>query len=233
MIARPRFPALATRDVRALRLGAWVLLPALAATLVVRPAASALLDAREGVARERTLLARERTLVTRAAQVRERLRDARGALDDAAPRLFPGQDAVTASAELARYVGREATESGLDLEQLETETVLGEAGAEGEQPIEDARPDSSLAPLRVSLRAHGDVVAVVAFLHAIEEGVRLLRVERLDIVASTGDESTDAGTLTLTATIRGLAAGRAATPPAAPEPAKGTTASGVASGGEP
>lgn len=233
MTPRLRLPPLAARDARAVRVGAWVLLPALVATLVVRPAASALLDARAGVARERALLARERTLVADAALVRERLREARAALDDAAPRLFAGQDVVTASAELARYVGRQATENGLDLEQIETETVLGDALQDPHLPSTAARVDTAAAPLRVSLRAHGDVVAAVAFLRAIEEGARLLRVERLDIVAASDDETANAGTLTVTATIRGLAGGPAASARGASGVVNASATSAVPSGGAP
>ena len=203
MIARLKLPTLAPRDRRAMLAGAWVLLPALIATLVVKPWAVAASEGRSSTTRERELLLRERALLAETQGDSERLRLASQALADDAPRLFAGAEAVTASAELARYVTTQAVVSGLAVRQAETQTVLAEAGR-----TDPAAPaDSSGGLLRVAIRASGDVRAVVRFLRLMEDGPRLVRVERIGISRGLAGTS-EAGTLTLTATLAGLARNR-------------------------
>ena len=200
MTSRFRLPALAPRDKRALRIGGWIVLPAIFATLVVRPLGRAWLDRRAALEQDRSLLARELRLVADAPRDLELLHAERRALDASASRLFGGAEAVSASAELARYVAREASASKLDLEQAETETALDAV----EAPNGAATPASAAdQPLRVSIRARGDIEAIVAFLRALEDGDRLVRVERIAISAP--DENPEDGSLLLTATVSGLA----------------------------
>lgn len=200
MTPRLRLPTLGARDRRALRIGGWIMLPLLLATLVIRPGLGALIDRRAAVERDRALLGRELRLVAESSHDRQLLRSAERALGAAAPRLFAGTEPVSASAELARYVGRQAKSSGLTIEQTETETVLGApdgaAVAGGESAV-------SQQPLRVSIRARGDVVAITAFLSGLEHGSKLVRVEQLAITA--GDSTSDDGSLSLTATLSGFA----------------------------
>lgn len=203
MIARLRLPDLAPRDRRALLAGAWVLLPVLIATLVVRPWTIAAYEGRASVARERELLVRERTLLADASGDTARLRLASQALADDAPRLFAGAEAVTASAELARYVTTQATAGGLAVRQADTQTML----AEDARTDPTVRADSSADVLRVAIRASGDVGAVVGFLRVMEDGQRIVRVERVGISRGLAGTS-EAGTLVLTATITGLARSR-------------------------
>jgi hypothetical protein len=219
-----RLPSLGPRDRRALRIGGWIVLPVLLATLVVRPLGSAWLDRRAALGQDRALLARELRLVTDAPRDRELLRAERRVLDASASRLFGGAEAVSASAELARYVAREASESRLQLEQAETEAPLDIPGA---APLPNGGSAAATAgagqPLRVSIRARGDIEGIVAFLQAIEDGRRLVRVERIAITAA--DESaTDDGSLLLTATLSGLArlgvSADTAAPPASPPAAR-------------
>ena len=221
MTPRLQLPSLATRDKRALRVGGWIMLPVLFATLVVRPVGGAWLDQRAAVARDRALLASELRLVADASHDRELLRAERRVLDASASRLFGGAEAVSASAELARYVAREASESGLDLEQAESETTVDSTGP-ASLPNGGGVATRTAQPLRVSIRARGDVEEVVAFLRAIEGGTQLVRVERIAITSA--DESATAdGSLLLTATLTGLArlgvatdtAATPASPPAA------------------
>lgn len=195
-----RFPALGPRDKRALRIGGWIVLPAIFATLVVRPLGSAWLDRRAALEQDRSLLARELRLVADAPRDLELLHAERRALDASASRLFGGAEAVSASAELARYVAREASASKLDLEQAETETALDAAPMPNGPPGPATGPDQSL---RVSIRARGDIEEIVAFLRALEEGDRLVRVERIAITAP--DENPEDGSLLMTATVTGLA----------------------------
>ena len=203
MIARLRLPTLAPRDRRALFAGAWVVLPVLIATLVLRPWAIAASEGRSGTTRERELLLRERALLAEAPGDSARLRLASLALADDAPRLFAGAEAVTASAELARYVTTQAVVSGLVVRQAETQTVL----EDGARTDPSARADSSAEVLRVAIRASGDAGAVVRFLRLMEDGPRLVRVERIGISRGLAGTS-EAGTLTLTATLAGLARNR-------------------------
>lgn len=203
MNARLRLPDLAPRDRRAVLAGAWVLLPVLIATLVVRPWAVAAYDGRTSTARERELLVRERTLLADAPGDSATLRLASQALADDAPRLFAGAEAVTASAELARYVTAQAMASGLAVRQTDTQTML----ADDARTDPTARADSSAEVLRVGIRASGDVGAVVRFLRTMEDGPRIVRVERIGISRGLAGTS-EAGTLVLTATITGLARSR-------------------------
>lgn len=200
MTSRFRLPALAPRDKRALRIGGWIVLPVIFATLVVRPLGSAWLDRRAALDQDRSLLARELRLVADAPRDVELLHAERRALEASASRLFGGAEAVSASAQLARYVAREASESKLDLEQAETETALDTTatpnGAATPAPPADQ-------PLRVSIRARGDIEQIVAFLRKLEEGDRLVRLERIAISAP--DENPEEGSLLLTATVSGLA----------------------------
>ena len=195
MIPRLGLPALGERDRRALRIGARIALPALAVALVVRPWVETALGAGAALRRERALLEREASLLAEAPRDRQLLAASRRALEAAAPRLFEGAEPVTSSAELARYVAAQATGSGLTIDQ--TETVLDDAADSLAVP-------ASERPLRVAVRAHGDVLAVVAFLRAVETGPRLVRVERLGLAR--GAEGTPAdGALAVTATLAGLA----------------------------
>ena len=197
-------PVLAPRDKRALRTGGWIVLPVLFATLVVRPLGDTWLDRKAALDGDRALLARELRLVTDAPRDRELLREERRALDASASRLFGGAEVVSASAELARYVAREASESRLTLEQAETETAL-DAAAEVPPPNGAfALAAGGDQPLRVSIRARGDVEGIVAFLQALEGGHRLVRVDRIAITAA-DEGTTDDGSLLLTATLSGLA----------------------------
>ena len=209
MTPRLRAPALAPRDARALRIGAWIVLPALLVAFVLRPVATVLFAERAAVERERALLERERQLLADAPRDAAMLRAARAALDQSAPRLFTGADVVTASAELARYAGARATDAGLALDRLESQVFLPGEDSASTKP-------AGTETVRVSLRAEGDVVAIVSFLRALEEGRRLVRVERLDIEKRIAEDSTDDGTLTLDATIAGPAELR---PPPTPAPA--------------
>lgn len=203
MITSLRLPHLAPRDRRAVRAGAWVLLPLLIATLVLRPWAIAAFEGRANLARERELLLRERALLAEGPRESALLRLASQGLAEDAPRLFPGAEAVTASAELARYVTTQAAASGLAVRQAETQTMLADDARA--DPV--AHVDSSAMPLRVAIRASGNVRAVVAFLRLMEDGPRLVRVERIGISRGLTGTS-EAGTLTLTATLTGLARDR-------------------------
>lgn len=205
MMLTTRLATLRPRDRRALRLGAWLLLPLAIGSFIVRPYAGALMTSRATLDNERDLLARETGAVSDLPRDRATLRSTTALLADAAPRLFDGGDAVTASAELARYVSECATRSGLRLEQAETQTRIDSAAGRVTPAASAAHEAVSAAgELRVTVRARGDVLGVYAFLRAMEEGPKLVRVDRIGIARVSSDDELD-GTLTLTATISGLA----------------------------
>ena len=190
---------LGERDRRALRLGAWALVPLVIAGVIIRPYAAALIEHRTALASERASLAREYRAVLELANDRRALAALDSQLLSLAPRLFGRADVVTASAELARYASEEATAAGLHVAQVETQTRIDSAPvarAEG-----NGRPASDL---RVSLRARGNIVAIHDFLRAIEAGSKLVRVERIEIVRPSDGDGFD-GALTFTALLVGSA----------------------------
>ena len=97
-----------------------------------------------------------------------------------------------------------------------------------------ARPDAATRPavlspsgvrtLRVEIRAESDLQGVLLFLQALENGAKLVRVERVDVSRqpSRSDESS-AETLALSATVSGFAI--------PPEPLPGVASSTSASSG--
>lgn len=203
-----RLPPVAPRDRRALLVGAALVLPVIFTTLVVRPWIRAATVRRAAIERECTLLLRERELLASAPRDRERLTVALHALDQAAPRLFGGSEAVTASAELARYLSDLVAESGLTLD--DAESVLDDPGAfaaPGARRRPRAPGDAFVRPLRVTIRAHGDAQSIVDFLRSVEHGERQVRIERVGITRSAGERSSAeaTGALAFTATVTGLA----------------------------
>ena len=189
MIFPSRLTRLAPRDRRALHLGAWLIVPLLLATAVVEPYLRARLDARVALASDQMLVARESGAVIDLPRDRATLDSLTAVLTGVSRRLFAGNDAVTASAELARHVSITASECGLHLEQIDTETQLD---------------TNTVGALGVSMRARGDVVAIHAFLRAMERGSMLVRIERVEIARAT-DLAVFDGVLTLSAVVTGHA----------------------------
>lgn len=201
MTLRARLTRLQPRDRRALRGGAWILLLSLTMMLVVKPYVSVLTASRAMLQTDRDLFARESRAVAELPRDRQTLHASDQALLSLESSLFGGTDPVTASAELARYVSSRATQSGLRLEQTETNTPIDSADSASQG---SARAAGDVNALRVAIRARGGILAVFAFLRAMESGPRLVRIERIDIVRGSTDDSFD-GTLTFTATVAGLA----------------------------
>ena len=198
-------PTLGERDRRALRLGAWVLVPLMIAGAVIRPYAAALVEHRTALASERASLAREYRAVLELANDRRALAVLDSQLVSLSPRLFGRADVVTASAELARYASEEATAAGLHVTQVETQTRIDSAPATRVETNGGGPSGAPLASdLRVSLRARGNIVAIHDFLRAIEAGSKLVRVERIEIVRASDGDGFD-GALTFTALLVGSA----------------------------
>lgn len=204
MNMRASVSSLSPRDRRALRMGAWIVLPLLAASVVLRPYLSALLVQRAALENQRGLLARELRAVRDAPSEVERLQEGNRVLVAEAARLFGGNDAVTATAELARYVTARAAASGLRVDQAESG---GDREPDRGTPTGAPLGPSSAADsgaLRVTLRAQGGSAGVYAFLRAMETGPKLVRIERIEIAQASTDDIAG-GTLVLTTTVCGLA----------------------------
>ena len=199
-----RWPTLGPRDRRALRLGAWVVLPALFLLLVVRPYQRALSAAGEELDSQRSLLARELGALRDAPRDAQLVQHGRSALAEERSRLFEAADAVAASAQLGSYVAARAAESGVDVGESETIAVA-----------------DSTAVAAVDIAATGNVLEIVEFLRALENGPNLARVERIVIAPAPG-ASQNNGTVTLRMTVTGLSQrasdDASADPRAAPPP---------------
>lgn len=204
MSMRASVYSLSSRDRRALRIGAWLVLPLLAASLVVRPYVATLLVERAALANQRGLLSRELRAVHDVPSEVERLRNGNRVLVAEAGRLFGGTDAVTATAELARYVTARAVATGLRVDQAESSSDREPDGAMASGASSGASSAADSGALRVTLRAHGGSVGIYAFLRALETGPKLVRVERIEIAQASTDDA-GGGTLTLAATVCGLA----------------------------
>lgn len=176
-----RLAALRPRDRRALRLGAWGVGALVLVQWVVRPYIGAFAGGRAARGVEREQLAREYAAVLASQNDRATLRALSAQLLGAAPLLFDGADAVTASAALARYAAECAAANGLRVDQIESQAPADGRG------------------VRVAFRGRGNVLAIHGFLLAMESGPKLVRVERLEAARADGDAFD--GTLTFTATL--------------------------------
>ena len=164
-------------DHRALRLGAWIVVPALGYVFLIKPMANDLLDARARLEQARALQSRELAVLADMPRLPALRAQSLVALTDERTRLFPGADPVAASAALARYVAARAGEHRLLIQSSETrpEQVL----------------DGGLVRLSVELRGISDLTGVIGWLHALESGSMLVRVEELRIRAAERVNATD------------------------------------------
>lgn len=193
------------RDRRALSIGALIVLPLLAGNFLVRPGVALLLEQRAALESDRALLAREIRATRELSRQTEILRTGTTALTADLPRLFDGSNAITASAELGRYVSLRAAANGLAVEQIETQTRLDSArGAHSADSSGVAERTETPRDLRIGIRARGGIVGIYAFLRALENGPMLVRVEAIEIARASTEDAAD-GSLALTATIAGLA----------------------------
>jgi hypothetical protein len=184
--------SLSARDRRALWLGALLVLPALGFVFAVRPYLAALDSTRDQLAAERGALARERAAVAAAERNPEYQLVADSLMRAAVPTLFSGRDDVMATAELVSYLGAVANENDVWLQNATTRP--------------STTTESGVRALHVALRAESDLAGLLRFLRALEQGDRLLRVERLDVSVRPTD-FTDSGVepVTIAATVTAFA----------------------------
>lgn len=170
-----------------------VVIPVAAYFLGVRPYQAALSDARERLAVEREALARERGAVATAERNPELKHLTDSVLHAMEPRLFEGRDDVMTSSELASYLGDVAFDNHVWMEDASTKPVTTTAG---------------VRTLHVEIRAESDFQGILNFLHALEQGDKFVRVERIDLSRGLSDVGNEnAETLLLSATIAGYALG--------------------------
>jgi hypothetical protein len=186
------------RDRRAIVIGAAVLLPFVVFLWGVRPFLAALGDARDQLATERATLSRERAALATATHNPQLQHVADSAMRGMRPRLFEGKDDVMASSELAGYVGDVAERSRVWLQ---------DAGTRPAAPAVDG-----IRTLHVEIRAESDINGALLFLQNLENGEKLVRVDRIDISRTRRADKEDSETLSIVATISGFAAADASSP---------------------
>lgn len=162
-----RAPRLTQRDRRALAFGALVVVPALFFTLGLRPYLRTLEATRQALEVQSDLLRREMELLRESEVYPEVGREAERALRAQTPRLFEEPDALSATGALAAYVRERAREHRVLIQQTESKSARPEGGG--------------LLAVEIEIRAQSDLEGHLSFLHALENGPKLVRVEQLAI----------------------------------------------------
>jgi hypothetical protein len=197
---------MAPKDRRAIILGTVLVLPALIFIYGVRPYRAALAQTGDELETARLALSREKAAVETRDTTPGGQRTADSALMMVAPRLFEGRDDAIASAQMAAYLGTVARRSRVLMQDANTRPST--TSPEG------------IRTLRVEVRAESDVQGVATFLHNLESGSKLVRVDRLEISRVPGLEDKNGfETLSIAATISGFAFDTPAT--SVSPPAKG------------
>jgi hypothetical protein len=161
---------LSSRDRRALTWGALILAPAILFNTVARPAHSAFTAQGARLERERDLLQREENLLAGARKYPLDYQAAEQRLLGEAPRLFPGPDLVAATAELGSYVNGQAYSHRVMIQRSE--------------PAPPSADASGVSQLRLEVQGVSDLEGIVGLLRALENGKKLVSVERLAIAAT-------------------------------------------------
>jgi len=195
MSPRLRWARLSQRERRTIRLAAFVVLPAIAYSMVIRPLASSFTGLENQVAQERDLYRREQGLLReQSAAERDYGRQAATLLDQS-PRLFDGRDTVTAAAELVSYVTGQAATHRVFVQS--SETGASDTGEDG------------ILRIQVEVRGVSDVAGLLGWLGAMERGRKLVRVTQLSVLpaAELGSSSSTGGSelLGLTLVVEGFA----------------------------
>jgi Type II secretion system (T2SS), protein M len=161
---------LSDRDRRALLMGVAVIVPVLLWVGAVRPWRNALLDVRERVASERSLLAREQALVANTDDMPDQLRAAAAGTERALRRLVDAPNLTAAEAEVTDYIEASASKSRVLLEEIR-----------GVVPGRRESHPAGIQPIRLAVSGESDLNGVANLLRRVEEGTMLLRVNELSI----------------------------------------------------
>jgi len=160
----PTRKTLNARDIRALRLGALILVPVLFYKVVLGPAIRTAWHDRQALVREREALVKDRALVARIHEIADQDTRTTAWLSSESRRLFPGPDEIAATGDLQDYVQWTAEDAGLQLQHTETQPALVVSG--------------SLRAVRLTIRGQGSARTVLSFLATLEHGERLVRIGR-------------------------------------------------------
>jgi len=177
--------ALSRRDRRALWVGALLVVPVLAWRVVIAPLSASMTDAQNQAAATVQLLARELTLLRDGPDLPRQLALAQRRLDEAATQLFIARDTLDASAALATWLRGTARSAHLDDVRIESAPTAVASGV--------------LVAAAADITARGSTAALTRWLAAVEQGDRLVALERVEIVANAD------GTLAISARAHGLA----------------------------
>lgn len=182
------------RDRRAVLVGAILLLPPLLYRVAIRPYIDALAETRDRTVSEQRALARERALLALAPR-RNTIQHALDSVVTASEaRLFNAPDAGIAAAELGAYLSQLARQHNVWLRAAD--------------PRDSKVSPQGVRTLPVDIRAESDFEGIRSFLHAMERGDKLLRIDQLTLIPGT-DTSSARPVLELRATITGYALGAA------------------------
>lgn len=177
--------ALALRDRRALWIGALLVAPVLAWRLVVAPLAAANATHAAQAELAAGLLARERALLRDGPRLPGLLDSVRRRLHEESAALFGADDTVTAGRALVTALRTSAREAGLIDVSVESAPL--------------PRATNAIMEVQADVRARGSTAALALWLARLEDGERVLPVDRLDVFAD-GD-----GRLAISARVRGFA----------------------------
>jgi hypothetical protein len=200
--------SMSPKDRRAIILGAVIVLPALIFIWGVRPYRNAMEVTRDELETARLALAREKAAVAAEPADPGGQKSADSALAMVGARLFEGRDDAIASAQMAAYLGGVARRSRVLMQDANTRPST--TSPEG------------IRTLRVEVRAESDVQGVATFLHNLESGTKLVRVDRLEVSRVPGLEDKNGfETLSIAATVAGFAFNAPPAPPPNLKPATG------------
>lgn len=181
---------LSGRDRRALLLGLAMLALALLYRVAVKPYAEALADTRDRAAIEGRALAREQALLSLAPRQDAIRRTLDSVVSASRDRLFGAADDGIAAAEVGTYLTTLARSHNVWLRAAE--------------PRDSKTSPSGVRALPVDIHAESDFEGVRSFLHALERGTKLLRVDHLTITPG-ADSSAARPVMQLRATVTGYA----------------------------
>ncbi|HXC25745.1 MAG TPA: type II secretion system protein GspM [Gemmatimonadaceae bacterium] len=182
-----------TRDRRAITIGAALLAPSLLFVYGVQPYRRTLEATRAETEHQRALLQRDRLLVARLPDIPTATTTVSQQLDRETGRLFNAENDLAATGDMAEYVSSAAKSAGVQLQHAETRPSL--------QGVPGVRV------LQLDVHAEGDLDGILHFLHQLEAGDKLLRIDPLTVERAQGEG--EAGkpdtveVLSLTATIYG------------------------------
>lgn len=196
--------ALSSSEKRTIKVLLIVLVPLLFFTQVFKPFQSKLREVQSQAQAERAALIRDRNAVETA----DRNPGLQLATDSAyraiEPRLFEGRDDAIATSEVTNYIKEVAFKNSV---YVLPETRGGNASL----------LTAGVRSLRVELRAESDLEGLLGMLRALENGDKLISVERMDLTKSSRSSRVAAGAaaatadsverLSMTATLVGYALG--------------------------